>query len=89
MADYKVVDIEQLEAGLIATADAIRAKTGNTDQIDWKTNGMADEINKISTGVDVSKDTVLPDKLLEGIIAHNSSGEQIIGTIKNYGGEVR
>ena len=75
MPNYKIVDIEQLEAGLTATADAIRVKTGNTDQINWKANGMADEINKISIGTDVSKDTVLPDKLLEGIIAHDSSGK--------------
>jgi hypothetical protein len=42
MADYKVVDIEKLEAGLTATANAIREKTGDSAKIDWKENGMAD-----------------------------------------------
>lgn len=47
MADYKVVDAEKLEAGLIATADAIREKTGNTEKIDWKENGMADQVDEV------------------------------------------
>ena len=47
MADYKVVDAEKLEAGLIATADAIREKTGNAEKIDWKGNGMADQVDEV------------------------------------------
>ena len=47
MADYKVVDAKKLEAGLIATADAIREKTGNTEKIDWKENGMADQVDEV------------------------------------------
>lgn len=47
MADYKVIDAEKLEAGLIATADAIREKTGNTEKIDWKENGMADQVDEV------------------------------------------
>lgn len=48
MADYKVVDIEQLEAGLTATADAIRAKTGATEKIPWDSEtGMAANIEEV------------------------------------------
>ena len=47
MAEYKVVDIEKLEAGLTATADAIRLKTGGTEQIEWKENGMADQMDQV------------------------------------------
>ena len=48
MADYKVVDIEQLEAGLTATADAIRAKTGSSDEIPWNAEtGMAANIEEV------------------------------------------
>lgn len=48
MADYKLVDIEQLEAGLTATADAIRAKTGATEEIPWDSEtGMAANIEEV------------------------------------------
>lgn len=48
MADYKVVDIEKLEAGLTATANAIREKTGDSEKILWnKQNGMASAIDRV------------------------------------------
>jgi hypothetical protein len=43
----------------------------------------------VDSGVDVSGDTVTPDTMLEGVTAHNASGQQITGTIKRYRGEVR
>lgn len=45
MADYKVVDIEQLEAGLTATAEAIREHTGKEDLM--KLEEMPEEIEGV------------------------------------------
>lgn len=49
-------------------------------------------INKVdlSTGevlIDISKDTVTPQTLAKGYTAHNSNGEQIVGTMTTEGGE--
>lgn len=38
------------------------------------------------TVIDISGDTVTPDKLLSGVIGHNASGERITGTHKCEGG---
>lgn len=35
-----------------------------------------------NASIDLSNDTVAPDKMLEGITAHNASGEAITGTVK-------
>lgn len=47
-------------------------------------------VNKVMYGsrtvIDISGDTVTPDKLLSGIIGHNASGERITGTHKCEGG---
>ena len=47
-------------------------------------NAMA--VNKVVYGttvlVDLTKDTVTPDKLLKGATAHNASGESITGTME-------
>ena len=34
-----------------------------------------------NTLIDLTKDTVTPETLAEGVIAHNAAGEQIIGTM--------
>lgn len=43
-------------------------------------------VNKVVYGntvlVDLTGDTVTPDKLLNGVTAHNASGEQITGTME-------
>lgn len=49
-------------------------------------------VNKVdlSTGetlIDISKDTVTPQTLAKGYTAHNSNGEQIVGTMTTEGGE--
>lgn len=47
-------------------------------------------VNKVMYGsrtvIDISGDTVTPDKLLSGTIGHNASGERITGTHKCEGG---
>jgi hypothetical protein len=48
MADYKAVDIEKLEAGLTATANAIREKTGDSEKILWdEQNGMTSAVGEV------------------------------------------
>ena len=46
-------------------------------------------VNKVMYGsrtvIDISGDTVTPDKLLSGVIGHNASGERIIGTYESSG----
>jgi hypothetical protein len=38
-------------------------------------------------GTDTSRDTVTANTLLDGITAHDASGQQIVGTIETYGGD--
>jgi hypothetical protein len=50
MAFNTLIDKTQLENGLKATADAIRAKTGKTDKISWIANsGFANAVTDIPT----------------------------------------
>jgi len=52
MAIDKAVDSAKLDAALVATADAIRAKGGGTAKLAWKeTNGFADEIDTLPDAV--------------------------------------
>ena len=73
-ADYKAI------------CDAVRAKTGKTETI--KSGEVASEISDISTGVDTSEDTVTSESMLEGVTAHDAFGEQIVGSIQTWDGEV-
>lgn len=51
MAYDKVVDSAKLDAGMTATANAIRAKTGGTGAIPWKeTTGFAEAVAGITSG---------------------------------------
>lgn len=49
MADYKVVDIEQLETDLASVADAIRTKGNTTDDLEFP-QGFVDGIGAIESG---------------------------------------
>ena len=51
MADYRVVDTEQLENDLTVVADAIREKGGTSEQLEFP-NGMADAVRAIESGDD-------------------------------------
>lgn len=51
MANYKVVDADQLDAAMSATADSIRAKSGGTDPVVWDLdNGFRASVDGIQTG---------------------------------------
>ena len=49
MADYKVVDAEQLDADLTVVADAIRSKGGTTEALEFP-QGMASAVEAIQSG---------------------------------------
>lgn len=49
-------------------------------------------INKVQMAdgtvlMDLTQDTISPERMLEGIIAHSNSGATTIGTIPTYTGE--
>ena len=81
MANYKVVDADQLDADLAQVANAVRGKSGKAEALTFP-EGFISSVNAISTGVDTSADTVTADTLSEGFTAHNSAGEKITGTMK-------
>lgn len=66
--------------------NAVRAKKGTADQI--PVTNLADEIQSIQGGTDTSADTVTAESMLEGVTAHNASGEPIVGVIPLYDGAV-
>ena len=49
MANYKVVDADQLDADLASVADSIRAKAGTTDQMAFP-DGFKSAVEGIQTG---------------------------------------
>lgn len=56
MAYDKIVDSAKLDAAMMVTADAIRAKTGKVDKIIWDSDvGFAAEIDGISQEEDLSE----------------------------------
>lgn len=78
MAYDKVVDSAKLDAGMTATANAIRAKTGGTGAIPWKENtGFADAVGDISQAEDLSAELAAQDALisaLEEAVAGKAAG---------------
>lgn len=72
------------KATLQDIGDKIRAKTGKEDPI--PVADLASEIEGISTGVDTSSDTVTAETLLQGMTAHDASGQQVIGGVATYDG---
>lgn len=81
MANYKVVDADQLDADLAQVANAVRGKSGTAEALTFP-EGFVSSVNAISTGVDTSGDTVKADTLSEGITAHDAAGAKITGTMK-------
>lgn len=57
MADYKAVDVDQLESDLTIVADAIREKGGTSEQLEFP-NGMADAVRGIQSGGNEDVDTL-------------------------------
>lgn len=78
MAYDKIVDSAKLDAGMTATANAIRAKTGGSSAIPWKENtGFADAVGSISQAEDLSAELAAQDALisaLEEAVAGKAAG---------------
>lgn len=78
MAYDKIVDSAKLDAGMTATANAIRAKTGGSSAIPWKENtGFADAVGDISQAEDLSAELEAQDALisaLEEAVAGKAAG---------------
>lgn len=81
MAYDKVVDSAKLDAGMTATANAIRAKTGGTEKIPWDSaTGFKTAVEEIQTGggtEDLSAELEAQDALisaLEEAVAGKAAG---------------
>lgn len=78
MAYDKVVDSAKLDAGMTATANAIRAKTGGSSAIPWdETTGFANAVGDISQAEDLSAELEAQDALisaLEEAVAGKAAG---------------
>ena len=60
MSDFKIINAAQLDAAMAATADAIRAKTGDAGDIPWDdANGFSDAVGAIVPKTQVK--TVTPE----------------------------
>jgi len=77
MADYKLVNTEQLDADMTSLADVIRAKGGTTETLAWP-DGYKNAVANLAVGGDASSE----DGLLAGTIVEYSNSR--ITTLRNY-----
>lgn len=62
MAYDKVIDSAKLDSAMVATANAIREKTGSTEMIPWdESTGFASAVEGINTG-----DSAVLDQIIDG-----------------------
>ena len=80
MANYKVVDADQLDQDMTSVADTIRAKGGTSDQLEWPAGYQA-AIRAIETGQDVSAVTATADKVVAPYVFVDKDGVERTGTL--------
>ena len=73
MANYKVVDTEQLDSDLTIVADAIREKGGTTEKLSFP-SGMENAIRAIESGTDTSDATATAEDIAVGKTAYTADG---------------
>lgn len=87
MAYDKVIDSTKLEAGMTATANAIRAKTGSTSPIAWDDEtGFKTAVEVISSGdgaelPELGDTAAQPTDMAAGKVLYDSNGNAIEGTV--------
>ena len=95
MAFDKVIDSTKLEAGMTATANAIRAKTGGSSPIEWnEETGFKTAVEVISSGDGVELpelgDTAAqPTDMAAGKVLYDSNGNAIEGAVPVVTGDAR
>lgn len=95
MAYDRVIDSEKFNAALAHTADAIRAKTGNTALIPWNENtGFANAVNSIGGEDGGADDGALAKVMLADMIENDTEFEvveenaNVIGQYAFYGKKI-
>lgn len=87
MAFDKVIDSAKLDAGMTATANAIRAKTGGSSPIEWdEETGFKTAVEVISSGDGVELpelgDTAAqPTDMVAGKVLYDDDGNPVTGTL--------
>ena len=87
MAFDKVIDSAALNAGMAATANAIRVKTGRIDPIVWDSvNGFKEAVDQIDIkqGIELpvlGDASAKPTDMAFGKILYDDSGNPVVGTL--------
>lgn len=87
MANYKAVDVDQLESDLTIVADAIREKGGTSEPLAFP-NGMKEAVEAIQSGEESEADLLLT--FISGICFKNATfpkDYELDLVIPNYSGE--
>ena len=89
MANYKVVDADQLDSNMLAVADAIRERACASGKLAFP-EGMVETVKNIPSGAEFPSlyNPGSVGDLLEGKQLIDAHGNVIVGTIPVYRGEV-